>query len=525
MRCAGLWMTMAGLCVLAAGCGRADSPEAVASSSVPLSEAPGLPAPVATAVAASPAMKSRAAKDESGFAQRPNSEQYVDHGVRPWMIASKDALSTFAIDVDTASYTIARRKLREGALPPPESVRLEEFVNYFRYDYPQPEDGAFRVDLEASPSPFDADKTVLKIGIQGKSVHAKEREPVHLTFLVDTSGSMHSDDKLGLVKRSLRFLVDQLHQGDTVALSTYAGSVREVLAPTAMSQRASIHEAIEGLSAGGSTAMSSGLELAYRLATQNAKSGVNRVIVCSDGDANVGATAHGDMLSSIAKYAADGITLSTIGFGMGNYKDHEMEQLADKGNGNYYYIDTISQAKRVFGEQLMGTLQVIAQDVKVQVEFDPKLVEQYRLLGYENRHVANEDFRNDKVDAGEIGAGHSVTALYEVKVRVPKSKWATVRIRWKQPGGGDASETELGMSADVVRSSFEASSAGFRRAVAAAALAENLRQSQHAKVWTIEKARAIAQGSMDRERPEELELLELIQKTESLMRAGSQPGD
>jgi Ca-activated chloride channel homolog len=520
MRGVGLLIAMVGVGVVTVGCSRSDgAAEQTAAASPPLEEMPAMPV---AASAASPSMKARTesgAQDKSS-AERANTEQYVDHGVRSWVNASEDALSTFAIDVDTASYTIARRKLREGLLPPPASVRLEEFVNYFRYDYPEPKDGPFRVDLEASPSPFDADKTVLRVGIQGKTVNEEERKPVHLTFLVDTSGSMHSADKLGLVKRSLRFLVDQLQDEDTVALSTYAGSVREVLSPTGMAQRATIHEAIEGLEAGGSTAMSSGLELAYKLATQNAKAGaVNRVIVCSDGDANVGATAHGDMLSSIAKYAADGITLSTIGFGMGNYKDHRMEQLADKGNGNYYYIDTFSQAKRVFGEQVMGTLQVIAQDVKVQVEFDPKLVEQYRLLGYENRHVADRDFRNDKVDAGEIGAGHSVTALYEVKVRQPESKWATVRIRWKQPGGGDASEAAVPMDAELLRGSFEQTSAGFRRAVAAAALAENLRQSPHAKVWTIEKARAIAQSSMDRERPEELELLELIQKAESLMSA------
>jgi len=517
MRGVGLLIAVMGVGV-AVGCSRSDgAAEQTAAASPPLEEMPVMPA---AASAASPSMKARAESAKQDDKSSANTEQYVDHGVRNWVNASEDALSTFAIDVDTASYTIARRKLREGVLPPPASVRLEEFVNYFRYDYPQPTDAAFRVDLEASPSPFDADKTVLRVGIQGKTVSAEERKPVHLTFLVDTSGSMHSADKLGLVKRSLRFLVDQLQDEDTVALSTYAGSVREVLSPTGMAQRATIHEAIEGLEAGGSTAMSSGLELAYKLATRNAKAGaVNRVIVCSDGDANVGATAHGDMLSSIAKYAADGITLSTIGFGMGNYKDHRMEQLADKGNGNYYYIDTFSQAKRVFGEQVMGTLQVIAQDVKVQVEFDPKLVEQYRLLGYENRHVADHDFRNDKVDAGEIGAGHSVTALYEVKVRQPKSKWATVRIRWKQPGGGDASETAVPMDAELLRASFEDTSAGFRRAVAAAALAENLRQSPHAKVWTIEKARSIAQRSMDRERPEELELLELIQKAESLMGA------
>lgn len=512
------WMAaFVGLSAVATGCGRSPAAE----ENVANAPQPMLEAPVATTTASPPpqAAKARsAAKDDGPSIQPGNSEHYVNHGVHDWVDPKNDALSTFAIDVDTASYTIARRKLREGVLPPPASVRLEEFVNYFRYDYAPPEEEAFRVDLEAAPSPFDSGKTILRVGVQGKSVSGSERKPAHLTFLVDTSGSMQADDKLGLVKQSLRFLVEQLKPGDTVALSTYAGEVREVLAPTAMEKRAEIHDAIEALSAGGSTAMASGLELAYKLATQNAKAGaVNRVIVCSDGDANVGATSHGDMLSSIAKYAADGITLSTIGFGMGNYKDHHMEQLADKGNGNYYYIDTFDQAKRVFGEQLMGTLQVIAQDVKIQVEFDPALVRQYRLLGYENRDVADRDFRNDKVDAGEIGAGHSVTALYEVDVNASASKWATVRIRWKQPGEGEAAEAAFAFDREQMKPRFEEATPGYRRAIAAAALAENLRKSPHAERWTMEEARKIARESLSRERAEELELIEMIEKATELM--------
>ena len=515
-------MGCAGASTVLFACGRSSPDSAASPASV---EEPSMvSSPVMAApTAAAPAMdtKSKAAGRAgvaSAEATRQNTENYVDHGVQNWVDASKDRLSTFAIDVDTASYTIARRKLREGVLPPAAAVRTEEFVNYFHYDYPQPETAPFAVALEGAPSPFEEGMTVLRVGIQGKNVVAAERKPAHLTFLVDTSGSMHSEDKLGLVKRSLRFLVDQLEDTDTVALSTYAGSVREVLAPTGMGDRGKIHEAIEGLSSGGSTAMASGLELAYRLATQNAKPGsVNRVIVCSDGDANVGPTAHGDMLTSIKKYADDGITLSAIGFGMGNYKDHHMEQLADKGNGNYYYIDTFSQAKRVFGEQLMGTLQVIAQDVKVQVDFDPRAVSKYRLIGYENRAVADEDFRNDRVDAGEIGAGHSVTALYEVKVIDPKAKWATVHVRWKDPGGSTADERAFAMQPALLRSSFEATSPGFRRAVAAAALAENLRNSPFRATWTIGKAREIAQGSLDRERADELELIELIDAAARLM--------
>ena len=447
-----------------------------------------------------------------------STEQYVDHGVRQWEITATDRLSTFSIDVDTASYAIARRKLLSGVLPPPAAVRTEEFVNYFHYNYAPPKDAPFAVHMEAAPSPFEKSLHILRIGIKGKEAKGKARKPVHLTFLVDTSGSMHSADKLGLVKRSLRFLVDQLKPGDTVALCTYAGYVREVLKPTGMDKRAEIHQAIEDLSAGGSTAMSSGLELAYKLASKNFRKGsVNRVIVCSDGDANVGATRYGDMLKSIKIFAKKGITLSTLGFGMGNYKDHRMEQLADKGNGNYYYIDTISEARKVFGSQLMGTLQVIAKDVKIQVEFNPKDVKKYRLIGYENRNIADRDFRNDKVDAGEIGAGHTVTALYELQLLNPKASFATVRIRWKKPTGSKASEKAYPFSKSKMKPSFKTASADFKRAVAAAALAENLRNSPFKESWTIEKAEKIAKESLSREDKQEMGLIELIRKAAKLM--------
>jgi Ca-activated chloride channel family protein len=435
--------------------------------------------------------------------------------VRQWEFADKDNLSTFSIDVDTASYTIARRKLNEGRLPPPAAVRTEEFVNYFEYGYAPPKDTRvpFAVHMEATPSPFEKGLSLLRIGIKGYEAVGKARKPVHLTFLVDTSGSMNSADKIGLLKKSLRHLVDQLKPTDTVALCTYAGSVREVLAPTGMNQRAKIHRAIEALTSGGSTAMGSGLQLAYKLAYKNFKGGsVNRVIVCSDGDANVGRTSHGDMLSSIKHYADEGVTLSVIGFGMGNYKDHRMEQLANKGNGNYYYIDTFSEAKKVFGKNLMGTLQVIAKDVKIQVEFDKQAVKKYRLVGYENRDIADRDFRNDKVDAGEIGAGHTVTALYELELTEPRARFATVRLRWKQPQGVKADERAYPFDPNELKSSFAAASADFRRAVAAAALAENLRNSPFKESWTIAKAKQLAQQSLSKESKEELELIQLIDK-------------
>jgi len=447
-------------------------------------------------------------------------EQYVDHGVRQWEFTDKDNLSTFSIDVDTASYTIARRKLNEGRLPPPAAVRTEEFVNYFEYSYAPPKTTAvpFAVHMEAAPSPFEKNLTLLRIGVKGYEATGKARKPVHLTFLVDTSGSMGSTDKIGLLKKALNYLVDQLKPGDTVALCTYAGSVRKVLDPTGMNQRAKIHQAISRLNSGGSTAMSSGLQLAYKLAYKNFKGrSVNRVIVCTDGDANVGRTSYGDMLSSIKHYSEEGITLSAIGFGMGNYKDHRMEQLADKGNGNYYYIDSYREAQRVFGKNLMGTLQVIAKDVKIQVEFDKQAVKKYRLVGYENRDIADKDFRNDKVDAGEIGAGHAVTALYELELTNPKARFATVRIRWKKPQGAKADEKAYPFNPRKLESSFRQSSPDFRRAVAAAALAENLRNSPFKESWTIAKAKQLAQQSLSRESKEELELIQLIDKAARLM--------
>ncbi len=443
------------------------------------------------------------------------SEQYEDHGDNPWTDTDRDRQSTFAVDVDTGSYTIARRKLREVVLPPPAAVRTEEFINYFRYDYPPPRRGPFALDLEAAPSPFGQQRTLLRVGIKGREVARQHRKPLRLTFLVDTSGSMRSPDKLGLVKRSLRFLVDQLQPDDTVALATYAGRVAEVLPPTGMNDRARIHWAIEELTAGGSTAMDSGLKAAYGLAWRNFdKAASNRVIVCSDGDANVGATSHGDMLQSIEYYAERGVSLSTIGFGTGNYKDHKMEQLADAGNGNYYYIDGYPQAKRVFGEDLSGTLQVIARDVKVQVEFDPRAVARYRLVGYENRAIADEDFRDDDVDAGEIGAGHAVTALYELELRDRSRDWGTVRIRWEKPGGeGRADERQVAIAPTVEAGSFAQASPSLQRAVVAAGLAEHLRESPARQDWsldTLEKlARKLARRSRGKVAADDDELVEL----------------
>lgn len=465
---------------------------AVASDSVaaaPIAASPPMadPKPAATAPGEAP--------------PPPNTEAYRDYGRNPWIETSRDRLSTFAADVDTASYTIMRRKLTEGALPPPASVRVEEYVNYFRYSFPPPERGVFSVVAEAAPSPFTEGRHVVRIGVATRAKTAAERKPMNLVFLVDSSGSMSSPDKLGLAQRALHILVNNLQEGDTVALTTYAGSSRVVLPSVGVEQRAKILAAIDELSAGGSTAMGSGIELAYAEAKKHARPGaLSRVIVLSDGDANVGPTSHGQILELIAANAHHGISLSTIGFGMGNYKDETMEQLANKGDGNNFYIDTIDQARRVFQEELTQTLELVAKDVKLQVEFDPLLVARYRLVGYENRDVADRDFRNDQVDAGEIGAGHQVTALYEVELtdvgRSAPSPLLTVRTRHRSPLPEQASEPAVElthpMAPGAVATSFAAASEDFRLAFAAAAFADILRGSEDAEHWSLAKVRALA---------------------------------
>lgn len=478
----------------------ARSSEAPAEAPAAVAATPPSPAPVAaepTSVA--PKLAEPMAPDGSAVAA--TAEAYRDYGRNPWIETSRDRLSTFAADVDTASYTIMRRKLTEGALPPPASVRVEEYVNYFRYSFAPPERGVFSVVAEAAPSPFTEGRHVVRIGVATRPKAAAERKPMNLVFLVDTSGSMSSPDKLGLAQRALHILVDNLQEGDTVALTTYAGSSRVVLPAVGIERRAQILAAIDDLSAGGSTAMGSGIELAYAEARKHARRGaLSRVIVLSDGDANVGPTSHAQILKLIAAQAHHGISLSTIGFGMGNYKDETMEQLANKGDGNNFYIDSIEQARRVFQDELTQTLELVAKDVKLQVEFDPLLVARYRLVGYENRDVADRDFRNDQVDAGEVGAGHQVTALYEVELtetgRAAPSSLLTVRTRHRSPlpeqASAPAVEQAHPMAPGAVAASFAAASADFRLAFAAAAFADILRGSEDAEHWSLSKVRALA---------------------------------
>ena len=445
-----------------------------------------------------------------------NTEDYKNYGVNDMTATSEDNLSTFSIDVDTGSYTIARRKLQSGQTPPASSVRVEEFVNYFRYDYPDPDSGPFAVHMEGAPSPFDSTgkRKILRIGVQGDRISRTERKPVHLTFLVDVSGSMSSRDKLGLAKKSLEVLTNNLREGDTVAIATYAGRVAEILPPTGVENRGRIMTALDSLNSGGSTAMNSGLELAYKLALKDYhRDHVNRVIVLSDGDANIGPSSHRDILERIRHFVDEGVTLSTIGFGMGNYKDTMMEQLANKGNGNYYYIDSMDEARKVFGEQVDGTLQVIAKDVKIQVEFDKDQVESYRLIGYENRDIADKDFRNDAVDAGEIGAGHTVTALYEVVTKDgTDGKLGTVRVRHKEPQGANAKEQAFTLSSDDFRTDLRESSKDFQFAVAVAGFAEILRNSPYAEHISLALVEELAQGATLSGQADRQEFIALVKR-------------
>jgi len=416
--------------------------------------------------------------------ERPSSyEEYTDHGVNPFTMVSKDALSTFSIDVDTASYTMARRKLKQGVLPAWEGVRVEEFINFFDYDYTAPEQGPFAVHMESMPDPFRQGHHIMRVGVQAKEYEPEDRPPLHLTFLVDVSGSMSSRDKLGLAKESMHTMVDNLNAGDTIALATYAGRTAKVLEPTEATERTRIHKAIDQLRSGGSTAMSSGIDLAYDMADEAFEKGAeNRVIILSDGDANVGARSWETMLKQIKGHANQGITLSTIGYGQGNYRDTLMEQLANKGDGNNYYVDTQKESDRLFGEKIGGTLITVARDTKIQVEFNKESVKAYRLLGYENRDIADKDFRNDRVDAGEVGSGHSVTALYEVLLADEVTDdLATVRVRWEEPGADKkASEEQFSFTSQNFAKRAERASDSMRLAYGAATLAEVLRQSPHA---------------------------------------------
>lgn len=418
----------------------------------------------------------------------PNGAAYHDvyfkgHGTNPFIDPEDDNLSTFSMDADSASYSVMRRYLKDGDLPPTDAVRVEEFINAFDYDYTPPMDAAFALHLDGAPSKFGEGKRcqLLRVGLQGRIVPNVDRKDAVLTFVIDVSGSMGMENRLGLVKKALRLLVKQLRPADKIGIVVYGTDARVVLPHTSVVNREHILERIDALHPEGATNVEDGIHKGYELARKNSGSGsINRVILCSDGIANEGVTSPEVLLKEIRNYVdADDIFLTTVGFGMGNYNDVLMEALAKKGNGNYAYVDTLNEARRIFVENLTGTLQTIAKDAKVQVVFNRDTVRSFRLIGYESRQMKHEDFRNDEADAGEIGSGHSVTALYEVKLNkgVDSGKLAKVSIRYEDPDTQKVTEVSEKFLVENLRAKFEDASQGLQFAATVAQFAEILRES------------------------------------------------
>jgi Ca-activated chloride channel family protein len=430
-----------------------------------------------------------------------NDEDYYSLIENPFEAPKNAPLSTFSIDVDNASYTNIRRFINNGQHVPKDAVRVEEMVNFFKYQYPQPKDSQpFSINTEYSESPWNANHKLLRIGLQGKNIPTDHLPASNLVFLIDVSGSMSDDNKLPLLKQSLKILVKELRAQDKVSIVVYAGAAGLVLPPTSGADKQTIIDALEKLHSGGSTAGGAGIMLAYKTAEENfIKEGNNRVILATDGDFNVGTNSNSDMEKLIEEKRKSGVFLTCLGYGMGNYKDSKMEILADKGNGNYAYIDNIQEANRFLGKEFKGSMFAIAKDVKIQIEFNPKEVQAYRLIGYENRKLRPEDFTNDKIDAGELGSGHTVTALYEIIPAGVKSSFlettptlkytkteptgtvynnelATVKFRYKKPDGDKSIEMVQAIANTV--SDLDAASGDFRFSAAVAWFGLKLRESK-----------------------------------------------
>jgi len=470
-----------------------------------------------------------------------NTEAYDPTVENPFLSVAENPLSTFSIDVDTASYANVRRFLRQGQYPPAGAVRIEEMINYFTYDYELPKGKVpFSVHVEASGCPWKGGHRLVRIGLKGKEIEAKNRPAGNLVFLLDVSGSMSPSNKLPLLKRAMKMLVENLGENDRVAIVVYAGASGLVLDSTSCDQKQVILAALERLRAGGSTNGGQGIELAYSLAVQNfITGGTNRVILCTDGDFNVGVTNQSDLVKMIEDKAKTGVFLSVLGFGMGNYKDSTLEKLADKGNGNYAYIDTLEEARKVLVEQMGATLVTIAKDVKIQVEFNPAQAAAYRLIGYENRLLRKEDFNDDTKDAGEIGAGHTVTALYEVvpageespargsdalKYQKPPSpteaantsgELLTVKLRYKQPDEDKSKLLEVPLTDKGAK--FTHASRDFKFAAAVAAFGMILRDSKYKGGYSLDTVAELASTNLGKDKGGyRAEFLQLVQAARKL---------
>ena len=428
---------------------------------------------------------------------RTDTERYQKQPENPVKAVAQEPVSTFSIDVDTGSYANVRRFLNNGRLPPKDAVRIEEIVNYFPYSYPLPQDGRpFAVHTQTVDSPWQSEAKLVKIGIQAQDAAKKNLPPANLVFLVDVSGSMNSPDKLPLVKKTLRLLTQQLRPQDKVTIITYASGEKLVLPPTSGKDKDTILRAVNSLEAGGATSGERALRMAYEEAQKAfVKNGINRILLATDGDFNVGVADTETLKSMVAEKRKSGISLSTLGFGTDNYNEEMMEQIADAGDGNYSYIDSEKEAKKVLQHQLTSTLATVAQDVKIQVEFNPATVKEYRLVGYTNRTLRNEDFNNDKVDAGDIGSGHSVTALYEIipqgktgwladsryqkapAANGSKNEYAYVKVRYKLPGQSASKLIEQPVPARSIP--LSQADADTRLALAAASYAQQLRGGEY----------------------------------------------
>jgi Ca-activated chloride channel family protein len=450
---------------------------------------------------------------------------YEDPGVNPFIDPIKDRESTFALDVDTASYTVARRYISDGNLPDPASVRVEEFVNYFDQGYAPPEDDAFAIHVDGGPSPFLAqDEMLLRIGLKAREVADRSRPDASLTFVIDVSGSMARENRLGLVKQSLRLLVEGLRRDDTIGIVVYGTQARVLLEPTSVRDTGTILDAIDSLEPEGSTNAEAGLRLGYEMAREQLRDeGINRVVLASDGVANVGATDAESILSRIRDDAEAGIQLVSVGFGMGNFNDALLEKLADDGDGFYAYVDDLDEARRLFVDDLTGTLQSVALDARVQVEFAPDVVEAYRLIGFENRAINDEDFRDDRVDAGAIGAGHEVTALYALRLSGEgggEGRIGTVSLRWTDPGADRADELGRDIRLSDLARTFRAADSTFKLDAIVAATAERFRGSRWGETYDLGQVAEVAdQVSEDLPQNQEVhDFLELLGSAADLER-------
>ncbi|MCB2074743.1 MAG: VWA domain-containing protein [Novosphingobium sp.] len=447
----------------------------------------------------------------------PGRERYDGKEVSPVHLVRAEPVSTFSVDVDTGAYANTRRFLTEGRMPPRDAVRSEELINYFRYDYPLPDsrDTPFSITTDVAVTPWNPETRLMRIGLRGYDLRRSARPPANLVFLVDVSGSMRSQDKLPLVKTALSGLAGELGKQDRVSIVVYAGAAGLVLEPT--SDERKIRAALDRLQAGGSTAGAAGLKLAYNIARDNfIDGGVNRILIATDGDFNVGVSDTRSLIEMIERERENGITLTTLGFGTGNYNEAMMEQIADHGNGNYAYIDSALEARKVLGEQMSSTLFTIAKDVKIQVEFNPAQVSQYRLLGYENRALREEDFDNDLVDAGDIGAGHQVTAIYEIvpagakgwigprryddplpeAARGKAGELAFVKLRYKLPNGKASRLIERAVPAGLMHRSSRPTG-DFAFATAVAAFGQTLRGDEMMNGFTFDQITGLARGQHD----------------------------